>query len=107
MTELAEFDWEDPFRLSDQLTDTEQMVRDSARAYCQSALMPRVRDAARHERFDREILSEMGSLGLLGATLPEVYGGSNLGHVAYGLIAREVEITLGLQGCLRVGRLLD
>ncbi len=61
-----EFDWEDPFRLSDQLTDTEQMVRDSARSYRQSALLPRVRDAARHERFDREILSEMGSLGLLG-----------------------------------------
>ena len=91
MAELAEFDWEDPFRLSDQLSDTELMVRDSARSYCQSALMPRVRDAARYERFDREILSEMGSLGLLGATLPEVYGGSNLGHVAYGLIAREVE----------------
>jgi glutaryl-CoA dehydrogenase len=91
MAGLAEFDWEDPFRLRDQLTDTELMVRDSARSYCQSALMPRVRDAARYERFDRAILSEMGQVGLLGATLPEAYGGSQLGHVAYGLIAREVE----------------
>jgi glutaryl-CoA dehydrogenase len=91
MAELAEFDWEDPFRLSEQLTDTELMVRDTARSYCQSALMPRVQDAARHERFDREILSEMGAVGLLGATLPDTYGGSQLGHIAYGLIAREVE----------------
>jgi glutaryl-CoA dehydrogenase len=91
MAEAVEFDWEDPFQLSDQLTDTERMVRESAQDYCQSALMSRVRDAARQERFDRGILSEMGALGLLGATLPETYGGSNLGHVAYGLIAREVE----------------
>jgi glutaryl-CoA dehydrogenase len=85
------FQWEDPFLLEDQLTEEEHLVRDSARAYAQERLMPRVRDAHRHERFDREILREMGALGLLGPTIPEQYGGAGLGYVAYGLVAREIE----------------
>ena len=87
----AAFAWDDPLRLDEQLTDEERAVRDAAHDYCQSSLQPRIMLAARHERFDRQILTEMGSLGLLGATLPEAYGGSQLSHVAYGLIAREVE----------------
>ena len=73
------------------LTEEERMVRDSARAYAQEKLFPRVLTAFREERFDREIMQEMGALGLLGATLPQEHGGSGLGHVAYGLIAREIE----------------
>jgi glutaryl-CoA dehydrogenase len=87
----VEFDWSDPLRLSDQLSEEEQLACDSARDYCQSALMPRVMRAAREEHFDRAILTEMGSLGLLGATLPPEYGGAGLNHVTHGLIAREVE----------------
>jgi glutaryl-CoA dehydrogenase len=85
------FSWEDPFLLDDQLSDDERMVRDSAAAYCQERLLPRVLEANRHERVQREIMIEMGELGLLGSTLPETYGGSGLGYVSYGLIAREVE----------------
>jgi glutaryl-CoA dehydrogenase len=85
------FSWEDPFLLDDQLSDDERMVRDSAAAYCQERLLPRVLEANRHERVQREIMTEMGELGLLGSTLPETYGGSGLGYVSYGLIAREVE----------------
>jgi len=85
------FQWDDPFLLDRQLTDDERMVRDSARAYCQEKLQPRVLTAFREERFDREIMTEMGALGLLGPTIPEEYGGSAVNHVAYGLIAREVE----------------
>ncbi len=85
------FTWEDPFLLDQQLTDEERMVRDSARAYCQEKLQPRVTSAFEDERFDREIMSEMGELGLLGPTIPEDYGCSGVSHVAYGLIAREVE----------------
>ncbi len=85
------FQWDDPFLLDRQLTDDERMVRDSARAYCQEKLQPRVLTAFREERFDREIMTEMGDLGLLGPTIPEEYGGSAVNHVAYGLIAREVE----------------
>src|SRR5437763_1453067 len=68
------FDWEDPFFLDDQLTEEEVAIRDAARGYCQDKLMPRVLEANRHERFDREIMNEMGALGLLGSTLPEKYG---------------------------------
>ncbi|MEO6341342.1 MAG: acyl-CoA dehydrogenase [Caulobacteraceae bacterium] len=91
MAQTSTFDWADPFRLDDQLGDEEQMIRDTARDYCQSRLMPRVLMAARNESFDRAIMSEMGDLGLLGATLPAEYGGAGASHVAYGLIAREVE----------------
>jgi len=87
----AEFDWEDPLGLEGQLTEEERMVRDTARGYAQDKLMPRILMAYREERFDREILNEMGALGLLGATIPEEYGGAGLGYVAYGLIAREIE----------------
>ncbi|WP_262690304.1 acyl-CoA dehydrogenase [Kordiimonas aestuarii] len=86
-----QFNWEDPLFLDDQLTEEERMVRDSARDYCQSKLMPRILEANRHEKFDREIMTELGEMGLLGATLPEEFGGANVSHVAYGLIAREVE----------------
>ena len=85
------FRWDDPLHLETRLSEEERMVMESARAYCQGKLMPRVLTAAREERFDREIMNEMGSLGLLGSTIPEAYGGAGLNHVAYGLIAREVE----------------
>jgi glutaryl-CoA dehydrogenase len=87
----AEFDWEDPLGLEAQLSEEERMVRDTARGYAQDKLMPRILTAYREERFDREILNEMGALGLLGSTIPEEYGGAGLGYVAYGLIAREIE----------------
>ncbi|MBL8091429.1 MAG: acyl-CoA dehydrogenase [Anaerolineales bacterium] len=85
------FKWDDPFLLNDQLTDEERMIRDTARKYCQDKLMPRILEANRNEIFHREIMDEMGSLGLLGSTIPEEYGGAGLNHVSYGLIAREVE----------------
>jgi glutaryl-CoA dehydrogenase len=85
------FDWADPFHLADQLDEEERLVRDTAREYCQSRLMPRVLEANRHERCDREVLSEMGELGLLGPTIAEEYGGAGASYVVYGLIAREVE----------------
>jgi len=85
------FKWDDPFLLNDQLTDEERMIRDTARKYCQDKLMPRVLEANRHEVFHREIMTEMGAMGFLGSTIPEEYGGAGLNHVAYGLIAREVE----------------
>jgi glutaryl-CoA dehydrogenase len=84
------FQWDDPLLLEDQLTEEERMVRDSARAYCQEKLMPRVTEAHRHERTDREVFSEMGALGFLGPTI-EGYGCAGVNHVSYGLIAREVE----------------
>ncbi|HKM72153.1 MAG TPA: acyl-CoA dehydrogenase [Stellaceae bacterium] len=84
------FDWADPLLLDDALTEEERMVRDSARAYCQEKLLPRVLEANRHERFDREIMNEMGALGFLGATI-EGYGCAGVNYVSYGLIAREVE----------------
>jgi glutaryl-CoA dehydrogenase len=86
----ATFAWEDPFLLDEQLADDERAVRDAAHAYCQERLQPRVLAAARHERFDREIMNEMGALGLLGSTI-EGYGCAGLNHVCYGLVAREVE----------------
>ena len=87
----AIFDWQDPFLLDQQLTEEERLVRDTARAYAQDKLLPRVTSAYMDERFDREIMTEMGDLGLLGATIPEEYGGAGLGYVSYGLVAREVE----------------
>jgi glutaryl-CoA dehydrogenase len=88
---ILPFDWADPFDLNHQLTDEERMVRDTAEAYAQENLQPRVTEAYLNENFDREILREMGNLGLLGATIPPQYGGAGLGYVSYGLIAREVE----------------
>jgi glutaryl-CoA dehydrogenase len=88
---LAEFDWADAFRLDEQLTDDERLVAATARDYAQEKLLPRVTSAYLEDRFDREIMTEMGELGLLGPTIPEAYGGAGLGYVAYGLVAREVE----------------
>jgi glutaryl-CoA dehydrogenase len=89
--QILPFNWADPFDLDHQLTDEERMVRDTAEAYAQERLQPRVTEAYLHENFDRSILSEMGELGLLGATVPETYGGAGLGYVSYGLISRAVE----------------
>ena len=86
----AEFKWDDPFLLDDQLSAEERMIRDAAHAYCQEKLQPRVLMANRHETFDREIMNEMGALGFLGSTI-DGYGCAGVNHVAYGLIAREVE----------------
>jgi len=85
------FSWEDPFNLSAQLTDDERQVQEAARAYCQERLLPRVKDAFLNETTDVAIFREMGELGLLGATIPEQYGGAGLNYVCYGLVAREVE----------------
>src|SRR5450631_2347529 len=85
------FDWEDPFFLDDQLTEEEVAIRDAARDYCQDKLMTRVLEANRHEKFHREIMNEMGALGLLGSTLPEKYGCAAANYTTYGLVAREVE----------------
>ncbi|GBC00268.1 hypothetical protein RclHR1_00380036 [Rhizophagus clarus] len=84
------YNWEDPLLLETQLTDEEKAVRDTAREYCQENLFPRVLEAYRQEKFDREILNEMGTLGLLGSTI-QGYGCAGVSSVAYGLIAREVE----------------
>ncbi|SFC48532.1 glutaryl-CoA dehydrogenase [Marinospirillum celere] len=88
---MTSFQWQDPFLLEQQLTDEERQVRDAAHSYCQEQLQPRVLSAFREERFDREIMNEMGEMGLLGCTVAEEYGGAGMGSVAYGLIAREVE----------------
>jgi glutaryl-CoA dehydrogenase len=90
-TARAQFQWDDPLLLDEQLSEDERMVRDAARDYCQDKLMPRVLLANREERFDREIMNEMGALGFLGATLPEDYGCAGVNYVCYGLVAREVE----------------
>ena len=87
----TQFQWDDPFLLSDQLSGEERAIRDAARAYAQDYLMPRVLKAYAEEYTDRAIFNEMGDLGLLGATLPDTYGGAGASYVAYGLIAREVE----------------
>jgi glutaryl-CoA dehydrogenase len=87
----ASFNWQDPLNLDSMLSEEERMIRDSAHQYCQDKLMPRILEANRHERFDREIMNELGELGMLGSTLPEEYGCANVNHVVYGLIAREVE----------------
>lgn len=91
MSHSSGFNWEDPLLLTQQLSTEERQISEAARAYCQQELQPRVLTAYREERFDREILTEMGEMGLLGATVAEEYGGAGLNHVAYGLIAREVE----------------
>ncbi len=83
--------WDDLLQLNNQLDQTERQVRDNVRAFCDDRLMPGIVEANRHEQFDRELLTAMGSQGMLGATLPEQYGGPGLSHVCYGLIAREVE----------------
>ncbi len=85
------FNWEDPLSLDTQLSDEEKLIRDAARGYCEAKLAPRVIEANRKEHFDRSIMTEMGAQGLLGATVAEEYGGGGASHVAYGLIAREVE----------------
>ncbi len=89
--DLSRFDWEDAFRLDDQLSEEERMLRDGARAYAQEKLQPRVIAAYREEKTDPAIFREMGEMGLLGVTVPEEYGGIGASYVAYGLIAREVE----------------
>ncbi|MFP6558180.1 acyl-CoA dehydrogenase [Paraburkholderia sp. B3] len=91
MAEHAQFHWEDPLLLSQQLTEDERMVSDAAAAYAQDKLAPRVLEAFRHEKTDASIFREMGEVGLLGPTIPEQYGGPGLNYVSYGLIAREVE----------------
>jgi glutaryl-CoA dehydrogenase len=87
----AEFNWEDPLGLDDELTSEERMVRDSAHKFAQERLFPTVIEAYRDETFDPKIIPAMGEMGLLGATIPEEYGGAGLGYVAYGLIAREMD----------------
>ena len=96
------FDWADPLLLEEELGEEERMVRDSARAYCQEKLLPRVLEANRHEHFDREIMNEMGALGFLGATI-EGYGCAGVNYVSYGLIAREFErVDCGFRSSLSV-----
>ncbi|ATJ82999.1 acyl-CoA dehydrogenase [Halomonas beimenensis] len=90
MSQITPVTWDDPFRLVDQLGEDERMVLQTAHDYCQEQLLPRVLEANRHERFDREIMNEMGELGLLGATI-DGYGCAGMNYVSYGLIAREVE----------------
>ena len=87
----APFSWEDPFQLREQFSEEERLVLESARNYAQDKLLPRVQKAFREEVFDREIMNEFGSLGMLGATLPEKYGCANSNYVSYGIMAREVE----------------
>ena len=97
------FDWSDPFHLAGQLSDEERLVQSTARNYAREKLLPRVTLAYREERVDREILHELGALGLLAATLPEEYGGSGASYVSYGLIAREIErIDSGYRSTLSV-----
>jgi glutaryl-CoA dehydrogenase len=97
------FRWEDPLDLEGRLTDEERMIADAARAYARGKLMPRIVSAFEDERFDREIMTEMGELGFLGATIPEEYGGAGASHVAYGLIAREIEaVDSGYRSALSV-----
>ena len=91
MAAKAQFHWDDPFLLDQQLTEDERMVRDAANAYCQERLLPRVVEGFRSGETDPAIFREMGALGLLGPTIPEEYGGPGLNYVCYGLIAREVE----------------
>lgn len=89
--DLSSFDWTDPLRLTDQLSEDERMIADSARAYSQEKLQPRVNSAYANEECDPSIFREMGEMGLLGTTIPEEYGGLGGSYVAYGLVAREVE----------------
>jgi len=91
MSGKPQFQWDDALLLEDQLSEEERLVRDTAAAYARDKLAPRIIEAFREEIFDREIMTEMGGLGLLGPTIPEEYGGAGAGHVAYGLAAREIE----------------
>lgn len=91
MSPQSIFNWQDPLNLDSMLQEEERLLRDTAHQFCQEKLMPRVLEANRNENFDRNIMNEMGELGLLGATLPAEYGGAEVNYVAYGLIAREVE----------------
>jgi glutaryl-CoA dehydrogenase len=91
MSDRNRFVWEDPFLLESELSEEERMIRDTARTYARERLLPRVLEATRREHFHREIMNEMGELGLLGATLPTRYGCAGVNYVAYGLMAREVE----------------
>ncbi len=101
--EKAAFDWADPLRLDDQLSEEERLVRDAARDYAQDKLQPRILSAFRDERFDREIMSEMGAAGFLGPTTPEAYGGAGASYVSYGLVAREIErVDSGYRSALSV-----
>jgi glutaryl-CoA dehydrogenase len=89
--QAAVFRWDDPLRFDDQLTEDERLIRDTARAYAQEKLLPRVIEAYLEEKTDRAIFEEMGALGLLGITVPEAYGGAEASYVSYGLVAREIE----------------
>ncbi|MEP2532389.1 acyl-CoA dehydrogenase [Shimia sp.] len=89
--ELSNFNWEDPFLIEPQLSEDERMIRDSANAYAQERLQPRVTEAFASEQTDPRVFAEMGEMGLLGTTIPEEYGGLGANYVAYGLVAREVE----------------
>ena len=91
MLKDRDFVWEDPLGLESELTEDERMVRDTAKGFAQDYLMPRIVAAYRDEKYDAQMLPEMGKLGLLGPTIPEEYGGAGLNYVAYGLIAREIE----------------
>jgi len=88
---MANFTWDDPLHLDEQLTEDERMIRDAARAYCRDKLAPRVQEMFRKESVDTSIFREMGELGLLGPTIPTEYGGAGLNYVSYGLVAREIE----------------
>lgn len=88
---LGKFSWEDPFLLEDQLLEEERMIRDSAKAFAEGELLPRVSEAYLNETSAPELFPKMGEMGLLGVTVPEVYGGIGASYVAYGLVAREVE----------------
>src|SRR3546814_14926489 len=102
---LFPFDWADPFALDDQLSDEERLVRNTARGYAHEKLQPRVTKAYLEEDFDRGIMTEMGELGLLGATLPTKYGGAGLNYVGYGLVARAGErVGFGYRSGRWIGR---
>ncbi|MBX9881815.1 MAG: acyl-CoA dehydrogenase [Sphingomonas sp.] len=91
MTAMSRFDWADPFFLDDQLSDEERAIRDTAQAFAQDALAPRIIDAFNHETTDPDIFRDMGRVGLLGPTIPAEFGGVGASYVSYGLIAREIE----------------
>ncbi len=97
------FQWDDPFDIESQLSDDERLVRDSARAFCDSELLPGIVQANRNETFDPDLMRRFGELGMLGPTLPEEVGGAGLSHVGYGLLAREVErVDSGYRSCMSV-----
>ena len=103
--DLGRFDWEDPFRLEDQLTEDERMLRDAARSFAETELAPKVIDAYREETVDPAMFKAMGSAGLLGLTVPEQYGGLGASYVTYGLVAREIErVDSGYRSMMSVSR---